>query len=1410
GTDGSPGESFSLVLQGGRRSRATLEIQVVDVNDNPPQFISPPTVLSVNETSPGGFAIATLRTRDVDTGISGMARFSVDVGIYILLFHNGNVFSQRAHHVLVTAEDGNPHSNRTNSVIHALTIHVIDEDDEPPIFVTDLSKPIQLSASQAVGDVIVTLRAVDGDEVMTNKTKIRYSIEENEYLEIEPTSGSVKLKKMPGPHIELRVKVTATEESGRGMESVDVLRVRGPPEQKTEDQMKFAELCESPAYSARIKEGASDFEEPLIVRLTSPVNPSALRIEGAGAAFVVDPSSTSVDVRIVPSNASLVDYEKQKTMELFAIDADSALYSPITYSIHGVGSELFAISPQGKLRSLVPMDREKHEQFDLVVRATDAGGLWTNCPGRIVVRDVNDNTPRFEHSEYLLEIDEEKSLKRQFEAIDLDIGENGHIVYSLENVPDGTAIDVSGGMLFIGKLDRDTMAEQDIRLVLRATDRGQAPRSSTINITVRVRDINDHWPAFTNSRYSFVLDANISPGGVIGSVKASDADATTPNNAVKYVSEDPRFQISDDGDVIYDGDGILSKASLRENFDTSAEFRVFALDGGEPTRNGSSTVVINEHKSSMQNVHTVELKLTETEQRSAIEWANSGKRGYTYEITRATSDGFADEGVLQWIEMDKNTGVFRTRQPLPERVKQIRLYLSMKKGKREVPVELIINVVNSSNSVPLFKKSSYKAVVAEDVGIGSRLLQVKADGENPIKYSLEISTGPTNLLDIDDDGFIRNLAKLDFEAFRYIEGRILARNQEGNTASTNFSIILSDVNDNRPVFVNGSVLSTSIDESADVGFVLELSYPLARDGDEGEFSRLLYSLVGSEDHFDIDRRVFRTSTITLASKLDYESQRSHSLTVRCVDNAGEEPFNEVFASVIVLVRDVNDNPPVIHNSDLDHLTVYEDTPVGTSISTVSASDLDEGGKQSVILDANHTLFSVTDGGKLVVAEKLDGHAGERICSHIQATDSGSPPLSVSYPYCVTNVRYDELLRIKLLEEDDMGLVTYKFEQTFKKDWEAFSLNASGSLISNSPFDFERKPVHELRILACHYLNCSSVHVFISVNDRNDNCPLFPRQVFHLSLVENDRSPPPRQIGHVPVALDADFHTDNTKVIAYDCQLACIDPHQSQNATITGVLTVNDVNDNFPRFSEKAYYFTVIQGQASPGSHLGRVSATDFDVETNGLNYSISGAIRAPKQSFPLSNAPISIEAGTGRLTVNEPLREPSYSFTVVVTDGVGHVDSAAVVISVITYSQQTELLFDAPFDFINKNEKNVVKRLMSSNSTARRELRNAYGLREIDPVSTSGSNSLEAVILGVLLIIFVLLLTYLSLHCRQRQSYTRKLRHISSQAAHHASLSHEPAQKINLYYTTEKAPTRTRSIGPPQPPLPPPLQSTEL
>lgn len=49
-----------------------------------------------------------------------------------------------------------------------------------------------------------------------------------------------------------------------------------------------------------------------------------------------------------------------------------------------------------------------------------------------------------------------------------------------------------------------------------------------------------------------------------------------------------------------------------------------------------------------------------------------------------------------------------------------------------------------------------------------------------------------------------------------------------------------------------------------------------------------------------------------------------------------------------------------------------------------------------------------------------------------------------------------------------------------------------------------------------------------------------------------------------------------QVVAFDCQLACNDTHKPQNGTITVVLTIEDINDNFPKFTEKFYQATVIQ------------------------------------------------------------------------------------------------------------------------------------------------------------------------------------------------------------------------------------------
>ncbi|CAI4231863.1 unnamed protein product [Auanema sp. JU1783] len=1567
--NGGYGQSFALVLSGPRNARATLDIEVVDVNDNAPEFINTPSTLSISEDLKEDSVITKIRTRDVDTGVGGLARYSLDDDDQFYLdkkkCSNGECWTtlklkkpldyekQSVHNLIITAEDGDPHVQNTNKATHQLAIHVLDVQDSPPVWKTDFSKPIIIEETMKIGDEIYKIQAVDGDE--KNPNEIRYSVEPNDYVTIHETTGSIKLKKIPSPNTDIRLYVTAKENDSNAMSIKADIILETSFSKKETNQIKF---CASDLTTTQVKEGSEQFEQALVVKFNQPVTPGILIIDGHSNIFKIgDNQNDPQTIEVLIANPKLIDYEKEKSLifyvkspfgrckvqvdvldendnsprftddtflfyvtenqnstvlgQIEAKDADSDKYLPITYSILGNHSHLFAINENGQLRSLMSIDRELNDKFDLTVRATDAGGRSTDCPVKIVVRDVNDNPPMFDKDSYRIEVEEEKSLKVRITASDADLGQNAEIVYSISKVPEAIPIDFSAGILFVGKIDRDTMDSDEINVLLTATDKGEPPLSSSVNLTIFVIDINDNYPVFTNSRYSIVLDANISPGGVIGGVKAEDGDATSPNNYISYKTSDSNFKITDNGEILYSGNGLLRK-------DSSLEFMITAVDGGSPSKNATSKVIINEHKAAMQSELIAELMGNETLNSTEIKWANSRMAGYTYEIIRATADGFKDQEVRKWLEIDEKSGIIHTVTSLtPDVVKQIRLYISMRKGKREVPVELIINVVDN-DAPPSFRKDVYRGSVAENTSPGTRVLKVKAhgDSDNQYQYSLTIQYGPRDVLSIDNYGWIFLKKSLDFESFERILGIVTAVDELGNSASTNFSLQITDINDNRPIFKNGSVFTVHLPESTEVGTIIPLPYPLATDADSGINGELKYSLLGGDGHFEINAT---TSEIKLIWELDYENQRAHSLTLRCVDNPKSEQSNEVFASVTVVVEDINDNKPLLHNSDLQHLTVSEDAFPSTIVTVLSVTDADEGGRQIVRLDANHTHFKIDEENRLVVSNELKGFAGERICSSLIATDSGKPAQVVKYPYCITvypatnnhhnplivfpkpnsihyfdeNLDYDELLRMKLLDEGDLHNISYRIDTSFKKDWEHFTINQTGSLKSKEVFDFEKKNVYELKVLACRAANCSSVHIFISVNDRNDNCPIFPKQDVRLSLVENDKSPLPRQVGRIPAALDADFHSDNTKVcyttesplfffvdptlpilytnvsfdreqhkqhqitiVSFDCLLSCRDPHKPMNSTITGIIEVLDKNDNIPRFSERTYVATVIQGQVSAGSHLTSLSATDLDVEPDGLRYSIQGPVRTGTEAYLHHESPITVDPATGEVSANDVLKEPLYTFTASVIDGAGHEDTAIVTIYVVTYEQQAELLFDAPFDFIVHNEKDIIKLLSevtsltavvdrcrqnsnftmvlahflkkdgsfenvdtiidvitSSNSSSKRELRSTYGLRE----TTSSTQTVlflnpRTASIGVAAILCICLLLAICCWCRSRNDYSSKLHQISVHAAaHHASLGRPNAKGAPAYYLDGVIPIlSSNGMSGRLVPPPPPLQSTEL
>ncbi len=100
----------------------------------------------------------------------------------------------------------------------------------------------------------------------------------------------------------------------------------------------------------------------------------------------------------------------------------------------------------------------------------------------------------------------------------------------------------------------------------------------------------------------------------------------------------------------------------------------------------------------------------------------------------------------------------------------------------------------------------------------------------------------------------------------------------------------------RPQFKENAVFLTSIEENAPIGSIVPLPYPLATDADSGKFGKITYFLVNNNETFNIDKD---SSELRIAKTLDFERERSYSLTIRALDNVANRSSisNEAFASV---------------------------------------------------------------------------------------------------------------------------------------------------------------------------------------------------------------------------------------------------------------------------------------------------------------------------------------------------------------------------------------------------------------------------------------------------------------------------------------------------------------------------------
>ncbi|KAF4011869.1 hypothetical protein G4228_003419 [Cervus hanglu yarkandensis] len=1204
-------------------SMVRINVSLLDINDNSPVFYPIQYFAHIQENEPGGSYITTVSATDPDLGLNGTIKYSISAGDRSRFQVNAQsgVISTRmaldreektAYQLQIVATDGGNLQSPNQAIV---TITVLDTQDNPPVF------------SQAAYSFVVFENVALGYHV-----------------------GSVSASTMD---LNSNISYLITTGDQKGMFAIN--QVTG--------QLTTASVID--------REEQSFYQLKVVASGGTVTGDSMVNIT------VKDLNDNSPHFIQAVESVNVVENWQagHSIFQAKAVDPDEGVNGMVLYSLKQNPKNLFTINEKnGNISLLGPLDVHAGS-YQIEILASDMGvpQLSSSFILTVYVHDVNDNPPVFDQLSYEVTLSESEPVNSRFfkvQAFDKDSGANGEIAYSIAEGNTGDAFGIfPDGQLYIkSELDRE-LQDRYVLLVV-ASDRAVEPLSATVNVTVILEDVNDNRPLFNSTNYTFYFEEEQRPGSSVGKVSAIDKDFG-PNGEVRYSFEtvQPDFELHAISGEITNTHQFDRESLMRRRGTAVFSFTVIATDQGlpQPLKDQATVHVY------MKDINDNAPKFLKDFYQATI---SESAANLTQVLRVSASD--VDEGNNGLIHYSVIKGNEERQFAIDSTSGQVTLigrldyeatpaYSLVIQAVDSGAVSLNstctlnIDILDENDNTPSFPKSTLFVDVLENMRIGELVSSVTAtdsdSGDNAdLHYSITGTNNHGTFSISPNTGSIFLAKKLDFETQSLYKLNITAKDQGRPPRSSTMSVVIHvrDFNDNPPTFPPGDIFK-SIVENIPIGTsVISVT---AHDPDADINGQLSYTIIQQMprgNHFGIDEV---KGTIYTNAEIDREFANLFELTVKANDQAVPiETRRYALKNVTILVTDLNDNVPMFISQNA--LAADPSAVIGSVLTTIMAADPDEGANGEVeyeIINGDTDTFIVDRySGDLRVASALV--PSQLIYNLIvSATDLGPERRKSTTELTV------------ILQGLDGPVFTQPKYITILKEGEpigtnVISIEAASPRGSEAPVEYyivsvrcEEKTVGRLFTIgrrsgiiqtaaildreqgACLYLvdvyaiekstafpRTQRAEVEITLQDINDNPPVFPTDMLDLTVEENigdgskimqltamDADEGANALVTYTIISGADDsfridpesgdliatkRLDRERRSKYSLLVRADDGLQSSDMRIN--ITVSDVNDHTPKFSRPVYSFDIPE-DTTPGSLVAAILATDDDSGVNG-------------------------------------------------------------------------------------------------------------------------------------------------------------------------------------------------------------------